>query len=208
MFDTPFHFAALKRAKLTSLDALAGKQIGAGPKAGTGGAYFPAIFKILEVASVLHHGAWDELTQQMVAGELDGLALAIGAPMPAAAALDARDPLDYLEPTPDQVARIRKSLPELTPSTIGAGIYPSLTKDYHTFGVYNFAVVHKDLPDELVYQIVKAVFEHRQELLTVHPAAKETVPDNAEKNGFLPFHPGAVRYYREVGVTIPGGLRD
>jgi TRAP-type uncharacterized transport system substrate-binding protein len=76
------------------------------------------------------------------------------------AALDAMEPLNYLQPTPDQVAIIRSHIPELTPSLIPAGTYPSLTEDYHTVGLYNFAVVDKDLPDDLVYKIVKAVFEH------------------------------------------------
>ena len=37
-------------------------------------------------------------------------------------------------------------------------------------------------------------------------AARETLPQNVDKNTFLPFHPGAVRYYREIGVRIPEAL--
>jgi TRAP-type uncharacterized transport system substrate-binding protein len=48
----------------------------------------------------------------------------------------------------------------------------------------------------LVYQLVKAVFENQPRLLKAHSAASETVPRNVNKNTFLPFHPGAVRYYR------------
>jgi uncharacterized protein len=67
-------------------------------------------------------------------------------------------------------------------------------------------VVDKDLPDDLVYKIVKAVFDHRQELESFHPAAKETLPANVDRDTFLPFHPGAMRYYREIGVDIPATL--
>ena len=38
------------------------------------------------------------------------------------------------------------------------------------------------------------------------PAASETLPQNADKNTFMPFHPGAVRYYREIGISIPESL--
>jgi uncharacterized protein len=206
MYDTPFQFAAPKRLNLLSLAAFAGKRIGAGPKAGTGGVYFPQIFKALDIAAVLRNGAFEDLLQQMSSGELDGVALATGVPVTELAALDAMEPLDYLQPTVDQVAIIRSHIPELTPSLIPAGTYPSLTEDYHTVGLYNFAVVDKDLPDDLVYKIVKAVFEHRQELESFHPAAKETLPANVDRDTFLPFHPGAVRYYREVGVDIPATL--
>jgi hypothetical protein len=67
-------------------------------------------------------------------------------------------------------------------------------------------VGRKDLRDDLVYKILKSVFEHQPELVTFHPAAKETVAANADRDTFLPFHPGAVRYYREIGVEIPAAL--
>jgi TRAP transporter TAXI family solute receptor len=111
-----------------------------------------------------------------------------------------------LQPSPDQVAKVREAFPELTPSLIPAGTYPSLTTDYRSFGLYNFAIVNEALPDDLVYKIVKAVFEHHQELVEAHPAAKETIAANVDRDTFLPFHPGAVRYYREIGVDIPAAL--
>jgi uncharacterized protein len=97
-------------------------------------------------------------------------------------------------------------LPEFSPSKIAAGTYRSLEKDYVTVGVYNFAVGRADLPDDLVYQLVKAVFENQPRLLKIHSAASETLPQNADKNTFMPFHPGAVRYYREIGTNIPETL--
>ncbi len=90
---------------------------------------------------------------------------------------------------------MRQVLPELTPSTIPAGVYPSLRKNYSSVGLYNFAVANKDLPDSLVYAIVDAVFANRRELAQIHPAAAETLPANFGHNTFLPYHPGAFRYY-------------
>ena len=72
--------------------------------------------------------------------------------------------------------------------------------------MFNFIVGREDLPDELVYQLIKAVFENQPRLLKAHLAAKETIPQNVDKNTFMPFHPGAVRYYREIGVKIPDAL--
>jgi uncharacterized protein len=72
--------------------------------------------------------------------------------------------------------------------------------------VYNFAVGRADLPDDLVYQLVKATFENQPRLVKAHSAASETLPQNVVKNTFLPFHPGAVRYYREIGMSIPDSL--
>ena len=63
-----------------------------------------------------------------------------------------------------------------------------------------------DLPDDLVYQLVKAVFENQPLLVKATSAASDTLPQNAVKDTFLPFHPGAVRYYREIGIKIPDAL--
>ena len=72
--------------------------------------------------------------------------------------------------------------------------------------MYNFAVGRADLPDDLVYQLVKTTFENQPRLVKAHSAASETLPQNVVKNTFLPFHPGAVRYYREIGMSIPDSL--
>jgi TRAP transporter TAXI family solute receptor len=89
---------------------------------------------------------------------------------------------------------------------VPAGTYPALANDYQTIGLYNFAVAHTDLADDLVYKIVKAVFDNREQLIEAQSSAKETVPANITRDSVLPLHPGALRYYRELGVTIPPGL--
>ena len=87
-----------------------------------------------------------------------------------------------------------------------AGTYASLNNDYHTVGLYNFAIGRADLPDDLVYQLVKTVFENQASLIKAHSSARETIPQNIDKDTFLPFHPGAIRYYREIGIKIPDAL--
>jgi uncharacterized protein len=206
MYDNPFQFAAPKRVELVSLGGFAGKRIGDGPKAGTAGIYIPRIFDTLGIVATFRNAAFEDNMRQLASGEIDGLALLAGIPMAGLAELDAQLPLDYLQPSPDQIALVSKEFPEISPSLVPAGAYPSLTTDYRTFGIYSFVVANEDLPDDLVYKIVKAVFEHHQELVDAHPAAKETIPANVDRDTFLPFHPGAVRYYREIGVDIPATL--
>jgi hypothetical protein len=54
--------------------------------------------------------------------------------------------------------------------------------------------------------LVKAVHDNQPRLVSSTDSAKETVPQNVLKDAFLPFHPGAVRYYREIGIKIPDEL--
>jgi hypothetical protein len=203
LYDTAFQFVVHKRLAAKSLDNFTGLRIGGGPRGGTSGAYVEQVFRALGIPALVRHGAWDNLGSQLAERELDGAAAAVGAPFPVLAQLDAQQIIDFIALSPEQIASLRKQIVEITPSAIAAGTYRSLTKDYPTIGLYNFAVAHKDLSDDLVYQIVKTVFENQAELVKAHPVAEETVPKNIDRNTLLPLHPGALRYYREKGIAVP-----
>jgi hypothetical protein len=83
MYDSPFQVAVATRSSVKSLEQLAGKRIGAGPRGSTNGTYFPRIFEMLKVPVVLSYGSVEETMSQIAAGRLDGVALATGVPVPA-----------------------------------------------------------------------------------------------------------------------------
>ena len=97
-------------------------------------------------------------------------------------------------------------MPELGVSVVPPGTYASLKTEYKTVGLFNFGVASKDLPDDLVYAVVKAFYANHDRLVKATPAARESVAANLNRNTFIPYHPGAVRYYREIGIKIPAAL--
>jgi len=206
MYDTPFQAVVLRRSGITALAELDKKRIAVGPRAGTGGTYIPAILKVLGIAAEISYGSFNPVATELLAGRVDAVLTLIGAPVPAVQEAEAKEPLTFISLSPEQIEAVRKAMPEFSPSKIAAGTYRLLDKDYVTIGVYNFAIGRADLPDDLVYQLVKAVHENQPRLLKAHSAASETLPQNVDKNTFLPFHPGAVRYYREIGMSIPESL--
>jgi uncharacterized protein len=206
MYDTPFQAVVLRRSGIATLAQLEKKRVGIGPRAGTGGTYIPAILKILGISADSIYGSFADMVTELFAGRHDAFVTLTGAPMPAIEEAEAKEPVNFISLSPEQIDTIRKAMPEFSSSKIVAATYRSLDKDYRTIGVYNFAIARTDLPDELVYQLVKAVFDNQPRLLKAHPTASETIPQNVEKNTFLPFHPGAVRYYREIGIKIPEPL--
>jgi uncharacterized protein len=199
MYDTPFQFLVLQESGIRSITEVAGKRVGVGPRGGTSAAYFPEFFNTLKVPVNLVFGEWAELAEHIHQRTLDVLAVAAGVPFPSFVELEAKDKVRYIAFGPDQIATLRLAMPELTPSRIPAGTYPSLLRPYQTLGLYNFAVAHAELPDDLVYNVVRAVFENHEEMMEAHAAAAATVPANVDRNSFLPLHPGAIRYYRQVG---------
>ncbi len=86
-------------------------------------------------------------------------------------------------------------------SVIPANTYDGQKTDVPTAAIPNFLVTQSDVPDELAYQMTKAMYEHLDTLYAAHNAAKAIKLENAVKGMPVPLHPGAERYYREVGIV-------
>lgn len=78
--------------------------------------------------------------------------------------------------------------------------YPGLEGDVGVVSIPNLLVVHADMDENLVYEITKALFTHRTELVAIHPEAANISLESAVKDSPAPFHPGAIRYYKEQHV--------
>ena len=94
----------------------------------------------------------------MRAGSLDALAVAAGVPVPSIADLERGGKVHYVALAQDQVVALRLAMPELASSVVAAGTYASFLRHYQTVGMFNFAVAHANLPSDLIYAIVEAVF--------------------------------------------------
>jgi TRAP transporter TAXI family solute receptor len=205
-YDTTFVFVALRRSNISTIAQMDKLRVGIGPRAGTGGTYVPELFKTWRISPQIQFGSWLDATTNILSGASDALVTVGGTPFPAIKDLEAKEPLTFISVSPEQSEAVRKAMPELTSSVIAAPNYSSLDRPYTTLGVFNFMVGSADLPDDLVYQLVKMIHENHAQLVKAHASAKETLPENVVKNTFLPFHPGAARYYREIGIKIPDVL--
>jgi TRAP transporter TAXI family solute receptor len=205
MYDSPFHFVTLRRSGITTVAQFNDRNVGTGPRAGPQ-SYVPTILAAIGISAKIRYGSYDSTASGLLDGQYDALVEVGGVPFPALKQVEAKEPLLFVNLTPEQIEAIRNAMPELTISQIGNGVYTSLDKIYTTVGLYCFAIGRDDLPDELVYQLVKAVFENQPRLVKATSSASDTLPQNAVKNTFMTFHPGAARYYREIGIKIPESL--
>jgi TRAP-type uncharacterized transport system substrate-binding protein len=67
-------------------------------------------------------------------------------------------------------------------------------------------VCQSTLPEDLVYQLSKALFENNAYLVKIHPSAAYTTPANAVKYSPIPLHPGTIKYLKEKGIEVPAKL--
>ena len=90
--------------------------------------------------------------------------------------------------------------PAYQPTVIPAGTYEGQTADVPTAAIPNFLVTHSGVSDELAYQMARALYDNLDTMYAAHNAAKAIKRENAVKGMPVPLHPGAERYFREVGV--------
>jgi TRAP transporter TAXI family solute receptor len=86
-------------------------------------------------------------------------------------------------------------------ATIPASTYPGQASDVPTAAIPNFLVTSADVPDELAYEMTKALYDNLDTLAAANAAARTIKRHNAVAGMRIPLHPGAARYYREVGVV-------
>ncbi len=90
--------------------------------------------------------------------------------------------------------------PYYATATIPGGMYAGNDSDVQTFGVKATFVTSADVPDDVVYEVVKAVFENFDRFKGLHPAFANLKPEEMIADGLsAPLHPGAERYYKEQG---------
>jgi uncharacterized protein len=86
---------------------------------------------------------------------------------------------------------------------IPKGTYPGQTVDNRQSTVMNLLVAHENMSEQTVYNILKTMFDHRKELIAVHKEAENIKHENQKESASpTPWHPGALKYYREVGVKL------
>lgn len=97
----------------------------------------------------------------------------------------------------------RESLVSKYPYFVSAAIPKesyALNQDVSTIATANVILVREGIPEEIVYQITRAILEHLDEFRSAHPSIKDFKPEMAVLGNVLPYHPGAERYFREIGL--------
>jgi hypothetical protein len=134
--------------------------------------------------------------------KIDGFFFATG--LPAASMLDlcATPGLSFkiLEMQPYLPAIIRKHGHIYNEDIIPKGTYSKQEGDVKTIGVPVIFVTQDTMDEKLVYAITKTLFEKKSDLVAVHKEAQKLTLVGARTLAEVPFHPGAVKYYREQGV--------
>ena len=156
----------------------------------------------------LYHAGYGPSAEAVQNGQATGAGMPGGVPTGAVSQLlaSAADSVTFLSMTEEQMKEADGGMGLWTPYTIAAGSYPNQDADIQTIAQPNFLGVHADVPEEHVYLITKTIYENLAFLQAIHPATKAMAIDKAIAGLPAPLHPGAARYYKEVGIEIPDSL--
>ena len=205
LYPQYFQVVALKDAGIKSFADLKGKSLVTQPKGNTGEILTVLVLKI----NGMNYGSLSKANFQ--AGYTDAVGMmkdghaqvfTLGTTSPASSVMDLASARDIdLVPVDDKTMNeLHKMNPGYHKLMIKAGTYPKQDKDVPAIGYSTHIVARCDLPEETVYQMTKAMATHVADMAAVvKPIQGLTAKDMAVDIG-VPFHKGAVKYYKEVGA--------
>jgi TRAP transporter TAXI family solute receptor len=146
-----------------------------------------------------YYFTYKETVEGFQDGSLDGGFLAGGFPIASYSELSSRNSVRIVPIDDKMLKKITGEHAYYYATVVKAGAYKGLEHDTPILGFATAVWTHALVSNEIVYKILKNLFDHRQDYYQIHVAAKDMQPDVATKGITVPFHPGAEKYLKEQG---------
>jgi len=133
---------------------------------------------------------------------LDGFFATGGVPLSSILDISQKRDITIMEFTDEEINKIRENYPYYVKSIIPAGAYKGIDRDVQTIAVQAVWVVDADVDEEVIYQVTKALWNNVNlaRIHLAHAKAKDITLETALDGITIPLHPGAERFYKEVGL--------
>ncbi len=207
MYTTYFQMYSLKKTGIRNIHDLNGKSVGVGPVGGTPATYWPKIFEAAGVkpGRIVNAGSAD-LNSQLKDGMLDANGQSVGLPWVTVTEIETTHEVSFYGVPKKDADKFIEKFPYFSQGVVPKGTYKAnKEEDVNTLTVWNFMTVHKDAPDDFVYEVLKTTFANVDILIATHSSAKEVKPEYILYSPIY-LHPGAVKFYKEKGINIPDKL--
>ncbi|MBS7294435.1 MAG: TAXI family TRAP transporter solute-binding subunit [Treponema sp.] len=144
--------------------------------------------------------SFKESAEAIQNGTLDGCFITAGVPNAALQELAFSAGLKLIPVSGNEAATVMDKYGYYTATTIPGGTYKGSDEDVPALAIKATLAVSASLDEDTVYEMTKALFENLQELGNAHAKGKEVSAASAVTGVSVPFHPGAVKYYKEIGL--------
>jgi len=133
-------------------------------------------------------------------GKIDAFFCTAGAPTTAIVELATTNDINLLEIDDEHAAKLAAAYPYYTTYPIPGGSYKGVDEDVQTVAIKATLICSPDLAEETVYNLTKAIFDNQAEIAAAHAKGQELSLEYATTGISVPFHPGAEKYFKEVGA--------
>jgi TRAP transporter TAXI family solute receptor len=199
-----FHMIATIDSGIKSMADVRGKSLTTQQKGNTGEQMTRDVLKVYGLdygrLGKVNHGSYNDSVALVKDGHAQIFTLITTVPASAVMDLAASREVRVLDLTDLKLSELQEINAGYDKRIIKAGSYPKQDKDMQTIGTWTHLIASCKLPEDQVYRITKAIAENMPTLGAVVAAVKEiTVKDMAIDVG-VPYHPGALKYYKETKV--------
>jgi TRAP transporter TAXI family solute receptor len=147
-----------------------------------------------------YYFTYRETVEGIQDGSLDGGFVAGGYPVAAYTELSSRHSVRIVPVDESMIKKIASEHPYYYGSLIKANAYKGLDKDTQILGFTTALFSTENMSPEFMYKFIKNLFDHKADYYAIHTSAKDMSPETALKGKSVPVHPGAEKYYKEIGV--------
>ena len=202
LYPEDMHLVLPKGDKLNSLKDLEGKRVGVAAAGSGTQVSVRMILKHYGIKAKEQELGLSQSTQRLADGQLDAFFYAGGTPFASLIQLGSTRGFELYKFSAAEQKAINGIIPYYVESNIPAGVYENVTSDTPTVAVNGQLITSKDQPEELIYAITKALWSKKTRGLLDkgHAKGKAIRLETALKGVLIPLHPGAERYYKEVGM--------
>ena len=205
-FEYPMQIVVRTDANIKTISDLKGKKISINVH-GSGG--YKAATEVLSTLGLeenedytAYYLSFDEAADEMKLGNIDAIFINTGAPVPAIMSMGTYIDFDIISFTDEELDKVTDKYPYYQKGVLKAGTYNKVQHDVNTLTSYTILFANKDVDEDIVYNIVKAIWEHRDELELAHSSQKNLNEQLVKDSIFdiAPIHEGAKKYYKEIGI--------
>lgn len=205
LYPQYLQFVAQKNLNVNSFKDMKGKRLVTQPRGNTAEALTAAVLQLNgltydDMRSASFQAGYNDAVSMMKDGHADVFTL--GTTAPASAVMDLANSRDVtLIPVDDATMQgMRDMNPAYNRLIIKAGTYPGQDTDVPAIGYFTHVIVACDLPEDLVYNMVKTMAENIPDMAAVSGSMANLTPQIMATEMGVPLHPGASKYYKEVGA--------
>ncbi|MDO4182814.1 MAG: TAXI family TRAP transporter solute-binding subunit [Coriobacteriia bacterium] len=193
-------------ANIKTVADLKGKRVSIG--AAGSGVYFNAIdvlgaYGITEADITPTYQSFGDSADALKNGQIDAAFIVAGAPTTAITDLSTSKQAYLVSMDDAHVNQLLAASPYYSAITIPANTYTGVTTDTTTVAVNAVILARNDVSEDAVYAMVSQVFDNLDSLSTQHAKFKEMTVNKAASITSVPYHPGAAKYFKEKGITVP-----